>query len=209
MESERILLEGICSQVDDKLDNGELVDTTSLSDYVSGLELAYRDFAQDYITLANGYHGKLQDLKASGKKELIRGISDMSLGRVFWNTLFGGVAGGAVGQDPYNATAGAIVGASLTVADEVTRSGLNLTYAFWGVILGSLIGDAYLGAYVGAGIGGGLGLAKGVADVMKNKRKGNKMLAQSKITQLELDFKTRRNNLIEGTLPKLLGDGSD
>jgi len=206
MERERILLEGICSQIDDGLAKEEKIDTRFLTEYVGGLPSAYKDFAREYFEKATLYQDRVEQLNGSNKDKLVNSMSEMNFQRLFWNTVWGGLAGGAVGQDAYNASAGAAIGFGLTITDELTKSNANLTYTFWGVILGGWLGSSYVGEYIGAAIGGGLGLAKAVADVVKTKKKESKTQIHKQLTLMEMEFDAEKEAMIEKTLPKLLED---
>ena len=109
MERERILLEGICSQIDDGLAKEEKIDTRFLTEYVGGLPSAYKDFAREYFEKATLYQDRVEQLNGSNKDKLVNSMSEMNFQRLFWNTVWGGLAGGAVGQDAYNASAGAAI----------------------------------------------------------------------------------------------------
>ncbi|MBS3168538.1 hypothetical protein J4216_05400 [Candidatus Woesearchaeota archaeon] len=206
MSDQKILLESICDEVDQRLVKGELIDSRQLTEYVGGLSSEYRDFAREYVSLTNRHYAEIDKLRSSETRQLVHGISDMDLNRTFWNALWGGIAGGSVGNNAYTTVAGALVGLGMTVVDEFAKTKANLAYPFWGVVLGAILGGDYVSEYVGAAIGGGLGLAKTLAGVIKKKnREGHRNRElQLDVSDLEADFAVNRSNLLDNYMKRLL-----
>lgn len=84
-----ILLEGICSNVDERIDNDKpLEEKLILEEYGLPETREYKSFVRDYVGITEDYLKKKNDLT-----HLVEEKKSPDLERVFWNSAIGGATG--------------------------------------------------------------------------------------------------------------------
>lgn len=198
MDENKLLLEDLCAHIDERIKNKEDLDAHEiLNDYGLPEQEHYVAFAQNYTDLARTYHSTKNDLKVKNP--------DLDLERVVYNTIAGVGAGYTLEPNKVTIPLVAAGAASLTLYDELKGKGYDLTYSFWGVVIGGWFGnmsDPVLG-YVGAAVGVGIGLTKAVLEQRKKQNQKEAMLL-TKQQELEKTFVKQKRQLINKAVPKLM-----
>lgn len=76
-------------------------------------------------------------------------------------------------------------------------------------MFGSLLGKEYVTPEVTGSIGAGLGLAKTGAESITRREKNKRGEIKSQIADAEIEFRVRKEKLLEETLARLLESGSE
>ncbi|MBU0470249.1 MAG: hypothetical protein KKA62_05810 [Nanoarchaeota archaeon] len=195
---QKLLLEGLCAHIDERIVNNETLDTTVvLNEFGLPREKEYESFIRDYANITQSYLEKRTELFEEGKT--------FDLERVFLNSIGGGVLGALVKPLEYTVPAGALVGCVLTAYDELKNLKTDFSSTFWGVfggaLVGSLAGDEKI-TYLGLAIGGTLGVYKTIVESRENRKK-KKNRIHAEIRELDQDYQESKEFIFENTYSAL------
>jgi len=206
----RTALESICNEIDSNLAHQKAIDAESIlqkydpPEYLY-LKDKYMEFMDNYSALSQAYMKKRKALesKHSSDRPFI-----MSLGRIGWNTLLGGLLGSCFSPEPYTSITGGALGCGLTIFDEVTHRQMDLSSAWWGALIGGFIGgvfdpaNSYVCSYIGAGVGGSLGLTKEFVE-SEHRRSKQSQRANIPMKKLESQYDADKEALIQTMLKSM------
>jgi hypothetical protein len=198
---EESMLDGICAHVNDHIRNDVEVTTPNVMAMLNLEELTgsqaphYSAFTQEYITLFGEYHSK--------REKLLNPSVEIKYSRVFWNSI--AMAGSAATLHPIGVVVGAATGCALTLYSETKKIPVDLSYTFFGTLLGGWAGSLAYKPFgvVGAAIGAGIGLYFKGKDALR-EHKENKRKFQSTLDELETERTTNTRTLYNKFLPRLL-----
>lgn len=200
------LLETIATEVDYLIEKDELVHSVLILD---NLEIApsdknrqiYRKFIEKYSDLIEGYKEEKQELLSQNEV-------GFNFERIGWNTFYGGLVGALFDHRAYVAPIGAAVGCGLTLYDEATKRGMDLSSVAWGTLIGGFLGNIFdssnsnLYAHIGAGAGASIGLAKEWFETKGVKEKSDDE-NRKMIKAVDARYQSQRKNLITKTLKSI------